>query len=145
VITFTLVFTRDTTSRPTAPSTMIPADPPTMSPTDFTTISRFSKMRSVIASPFEDDFPNSPLQESALNWLVTTDPANLAVNIDPPTLLERYTAALFYFATVGALWYDDSNWLTVNAVCFWRGLDCKEEGFLTMMNLGTCLLSSFCL
>jgi hypothetical protein len=96
VTTFTLVFARETSP---------PTDPPTMS--------RFSIMRGVIASSFEDDFPNSALQVRALDWLVTTDPANLAVDTDPSTLLQRYTAALFYFATVGEYWTNQSNWLTV--------------------------------
>jgi hypothetical protein len=85
VTTFTLVFARET-SRSTDLPTMIPTDPTTMIPP---TMSRFSIMWGVIASSFEDDFPNSPLQESALNWLVTTDPANLAVDTDPTTLFER--------------------------------------------------------
>jgi hypothetical protein len=61
-------------------------------------------MLDVIGSSFEEDFPNSTLQESVLNWLVDEDPASLAVDTDSTTLLERYIAALFYFATQGDGW-----------------------------------------
>jgi hypothetical protein len=120
-------------------------------------MTRFSGMANVIASSFEADFPNSPLQVSALNWLANEDPAKLAVDTDSTTLLERYTAALFYFATQGDNWSivllggewsdrsDQTDWLTVNAVCSWIGNECNDQGFLTRMDLGTCLLSSFCL
>jgi len=77
---------------------------------------RFSIMDYVIRSSFEDDFPNSTLQEEALDWLVNLDPASLPVDTNPTTLLERYTAALFYNATQGVGWSDQTEWLTVNAV-----------------------------
>ncbi len=128
---------------------MIPTDPPTTIATDPPTMSRFSIMRDVIACSFEKDFPNSLLQESALDWLVDLDPANLAVDTNPTRLLERYTAALFYFATQGDEWLDKTDWLSENLVCSWSGLECNNQGFLTTMILGTvfgtCLLSSFCL
>jgi hypothetical protein len=132
----TILLTRDRNG-PTDPPTMIPTDPPTMS--------RFFIMQGVIASSFEDDFPNSPLQESALNWLVNLDPASLPVDTNSTMLLERYTAAHFHFATQGDEWTDTNGWLSGNPVCAWSGLDCTDEGFLARMDLGTCLLSSFCL
>ena len=128
---------------------MIPTDPPTTIATDPPTMSRFSIMRDVIACSFEKDFPNSLLQESALDWLVDLDPANLAVDTNPTRLLERYTAALLYFATQGDEWFEKTDWLSENLVCSWSGLECNNQGFLTTMILGTvfgtCLLSSFCL
>jgi hypothetical protein len=103
-------------------------------------------MQAKIGSSFEQFiFPNSPFQESALNWLANEDPANLAVDTDSTILLERYTAALFYFATKGEGWRIQTDWLTSSAVCSWSGLDCNQQGFLTRMDLRTCLLSSFCL
>jgi hypothetical protein len=125
----------------------IPSDPPTalqggpLVPTAFPTIGgRLSIMQNVIGSSFEDDFPSSELQESVLNWLANTDPANLALDTDPATLLERYTAALFYFATQAYFGTDQTGWLSENPVCSWSGLDCTDQGFLASMDLGTCLL-----
>jgi hypothetical protein len=116
-----------------------------MIPTGHPTMSRVSIMRGVIASSLEDEFPNSVFQVRALSWLVDDDPANLAVDTDPTTLLERYTVALFYFATVGEYWTNENNFLTSNAVCSWSGLECNDQGFITTMDLGTCLLAPFCL
>jgi hypothetical protein len=82
------------------------------------------------------------LQYQALNWPVYEDPA---ANTNSATLLERYTAALFYFATQGNKWINQTAWLSENAVCSWSGLECNERGFLARMDLGTCLLASFCL
>jgi hypothetical protein len=102
-------------------------------------------MVDVIGSSFEDDFPNSPLQVSALDWILNEDPASLPVNTNPTALLERYNAALFYFATQGNEWTDQTDWLSVKPVCLWSRLTCNDEGFLTGMQLSTYLLPSFCL
>jgi hypothetical protein len=134
LVLLSIVFTRDWNG-PTYSPTMIATDPPT--------INRSSIIQDVIASSFEDDFPNSSFQEEALDWLANTDPANLPVDTDPTRLLERYIAVLLYFATKGARWIDQRNWLTVNAVCAWSRLECNDQGFLTTMAIGTCLLSSF--
>jgi hypothetical protein len=74
-----------------------------------------------------------------------TDPAKLLVGTDSTILLERYIAVLFYFATQGDGWTDQTGWLSENPLCSWYGLECTDEGFLRGMDLGTCLLSSFCL
>jgi hypothetical protein len=153
VTTLSILLTREK-SNPADPPTMIATDPPTMiatnSPTmiatDPPTVAiRFSMMRDAIASSFEDDFPNSSFQVSALDWLVNQDPASLPVDTNSTILLERYIDVLFYFATQGDKWTDKTKWLTVNAVCSWSKLECNDQGILTTMNLGTCLLSSFCL
>jgi hypothetical protein len=159
VVTFSIVFSRKRSSpgvppttiqdKPTAPPTAPPTatSPPTTTapPTAPPTMSRFSILEDVIGSSFEDDFPNSTLQEEALDWLVDEDPAYLAVDTDSTTLLERYTAAHFYFAMKGSLWTYDNRWLSKEPVCLWEGLNCTDEGFLVMMILGTCLLACFCL
>jgi hypothetical protein len=139
-----MLFTRER-SNPADPPTMIATDSPTTIPTDSPTMSRFSVMAHVIASSFQDDFPNSPLQESVLNWLANEDPATLAVDTDSTILLERYTAALFYFATQGDGWTFKTEWLTSTAVCSWSGLECNQQGFLATMDLGTCVISYICL
>ena len=140
VVTLSIVFSRERSS-PTDPPSMIA----TMTPTAPPTTTRFGTMQDVIGSSFEDDFPNSTLQESVLNWLVDEDPASLAVDTDSTTLLDRYIAALFYFSTQGDEWSDQTGWLSENHVCLWKGLDCTDQGFLARMDLGTCLLSSVCL
>jgi hypothetical protein len=106
---------------------------------------RFSIMDYVIGSSFEDDFPNSLLQEEALDWLVNLDSASLPVDTNPTILLERFTAVLFYNATQGDGWFGQAGWLSESPPCAWSGLECNDEGFLTGMDLGTCLLSSICL
>ena len=103
-------------------------------------------MRGVIGPFFDGDFPNSALQESVLNWLANTDPANLAFDTDLTTLLlERYTAAFFYFAMQGYFWTDQTGRLSQNSVCSWKGVACNNQAFLTEIIFGTCLLASFCL
>jgi hypothetical protein len=72
------------------------------------------------------------------------DPAYLPGNTNS-TSLERYTAVLFYFATQGDEWTYQNDWLTGSPVCSWSGLECNEQGFIARMDLGTCLLASFCL
>jgi hypothetical protein len=99
----------------------------------------------VIGSSFEDDFPNSLLQEEALDWLVNLDSASLPVDTNPTILLEMYTAVLFYFATQGDGWFRQNGWLSERLICSWSGLECNDAGFLTGMDLGMCLLSSICL
>jgi hypothetical protein len=163
VTTLSILLTRERNG-PTDPSTMITTDPPTRIPTDpptriatdpptaidpLTTMIRFSRMSDVIGSSFEADFPNSPLQVSALVWFADTDPAKLPVDTDSTMLLERYTAALFYFATEGDGWRGNSDdWLSENPLCLWSGLHCTEEGFLTRISFSTpitsCLLCSIC-
>jgi hypothetical protein len=136
VVTVSIVFSRKRSSS---------ADLPTNGPTAPPTMSRFSIMEDVIGSSFEDDFPSSTLQEQALNWLADQDPAYLAVDTNSSMLLERYTAVHFYFAMKGSMWMDNIGWLSENPICLWKGLNCTDDGFLAMINLGTCLLASFCL
>jgi hypothetical protein len=157
VVTLSIVFSRERSS-PTDPPNMnpnvipnvtsAPTMIPTMTPTAPPTTSRFFIMCDVIASSFEDDFPNSTLQDSVLNWLADEDPASLAVDTNPTMLLERYIAALFYFAMqydYECGWSDYPGWLSENPVCLWKGLNCTDQGLLATMELCTCFHSSFCL
>jgi hypothetical protein len=101
-------------------------------------------MADVIGSPFEDVFfPSSPPQGEALIWLADEYPAHLPVDADPTMLLERYTTVHFYFAMKGALWMDQTWWLSEDPVCSWKGLYSTNQGFLASMYHGTCLLLAF--
>jgi hypothetical protein len=141
VITFSIVFARKRSS-PTAPPTTI-QDEPTAPPTTIqdeptappTAMSWLSIMADVIGSSFEDDFPSTTLQKRALDWLADQDPAYLAVDTDSTMLLERYTAAHFYFAMNGSNWTDHIGWLSEDPVCLWKGLNCTDQGFLARMEL----------
>jgi len=46
---------------------------------------------------------------------------------DPPRLIQRYVAALFFFATVGADWTESDGWLGPAHECEWFKLQCDDE------------------
>jgi hypothetical protein len=51
-------------------------------------------------------------------------------------LLERYIAALFYFATDGDNWEDQTKWLSKDSTCDWYGVFCSDWGGISEINLG---------
>ncbi|KAG7338990.1 two component regulator [Nitzschia inconspicua] len=64
-------------------------------------------------------------QHSALAWIVQEDPANL--NFDHPALLDRYSLAVFFFASPNARsggWKNSDAWLTEKGICAWHGIEC---------------------
>jgi hypothetical protein len=74
----------------------------------------------------------------ALRWLADNDPAVLDLD-STPTLVERYTLAVLYFATSGEGWGDQSNFLSATSVCLWnnglRGAVCNEDGMVDVLRL----------
>lgn len=81
---------------------------------------------------FQQDSP----QRTALEWLMNEDAAKL----DPTTTnrtrqlltTERYIAAVFYFATGGAEWAQQLNFLSGDSICSWNdegpnGITCNNR------------------
>jgi len=73
---------------------------------------------------------SSSPQQSALNWLVNDDPANLGH--EHPALLDRYGLAVFYYSSSNSLqtsfkqggWKNSTNWMTSSGICSWYGIEC---------------------
>jgi hypothetical protein len=109
---------------------------------------------------FQDE--NSP-QATAVEWLLGNDMEYLCPG--SPTLIQRYSLAVFYFSTNGNRWsqcaapdiFSDaaielaneaclaepiadtgSNaWLTPGSECLWGGVVCNSEGFVQRIDIGT--------
>lgn len=64
-------------------------------------------------------------QQLALAWIVEEDPAQLGQT--HPALLERYSLAVFYFASTNAEsggWTNSDGWLSEKGICAWYGIEC---------------------
>ena len=84
----------------------------------------------------DDPFPANDLQKEALLWLVNDDPANLSVvDTEPQVLLERFVMILLYLSTEGSSWTYSDNWLSDLPICEWGGVECNEDGLVTMVYL----------
>lgn len=94
--------------------------------------------------------PSKP-QYMALDWLVNRDPTNMSVPESRDygvsfQYIQRYIVAVFYYATNGANWKQNTNFLSGKDVCEWRfdlpveiegpsgttqylmGIDCNDVG-----------------
>jgi hypothetical protein len=104
-------------------------------------------------------------QNLAATWLIEEDMANLCP-LDP-TLIQRYSMAVFYYSTKGDNWAEckaptdfssvaaieaandacDLNvtgnplpvdaWLTPSSECDWGAAACNAEGFIERIDFGT--------
>lgn len=64
-------------------------------------------------------------QHKALAWIVEGDKAK--VDIDHPALLDRYSLAVFYYASGNAEsggWKNSNGWLSKEGICSWHGIEC---------------------
>jgi hypothetical protein len=142
------------TSAPTAAA--VPTESPTASPTQLCNASpslRELLIRVVlngVSSTEAIDSPGSP-QNLAYSWIVNHDPEHLCP--DSPTLVQRYSLAVFYYSTAGENWlqcsapssFDSQDaiaaanaacdiapvdgagtdaWLTPETECQWGGVVC---------------------
>lgn len=76
--------------------------------------------------------PTTP-QGMALRFLLNDD----ALQVDPcivATVTQRYALATFYFATGGADWKDNYDWLSSADECEWYGVTCTD-GLVTKLDL----------
>lgn len=120
------------TGTPTSQPTATPINPgvPTLSPTpgdtsclEGTTQIDFLRSRfSQFTDPAILNDATSP-QGQALQFLANNDP--LQPNVCTyPTLDQRYGLAAFFFATGGATWTNNNNWLGATEECNWFGVIC---------------------
>ena len=101
---------------------------PTPSPqTDKPTSFRFQEIRRAVTHhSSEEDLsnPRSP-QSRALVWLSDSDRRQLNPN-DREALVQRYALAVFFHATEGDGWYNNTGWLTGSHECGWFGTYCHS-------------------
>ena len=112
-------------------------------------------------SSWQDD-RTSP-QHQAVEWLIDDDSTDITT-LPVELLEERYILAVLYFATGGADWYHQWNFLATTSVCTWNdhyggidsnnpsspkkksrffGIDCDTYGFINKIILGEiCVLNS---
>jgi hypothetical protein len=92
-----------------------------------------------INSPEQLDAPKEP-QYHALEWIANRDAARLNVQQHRDDVIQRYILALFYFTTSGiqdlsqfeedgdvAVWNVQDEWMTINSVCVWHGIECQHD------------------
>jgi hypothetical protein len=91
-------------------------------------------------------------QYKALWWIVHDDPAKMIMKMQDETqsssdmIVERYAMAVLYFATAGANWIQQLNFLGNSSICDWydsmqieKGVSCNDEGSAVTLRLGTFL------
>eukprot|EP00588_Corethron_pennatum_P013584 CAMPEP_0194266224 /NCGR_PEP_ID=MMETSP0169-20130528/1196_1 /TAXON_ID=218684 /ORGANISM="Corethron pennatum, Strain L29A3" /LENGTH=653 /DNA_ID=CAMNT_0039006857 /DNA_START=286 /DNA_END=2247 /DNA_ORIENTATION=- len=54
---------------------------------------------------------------------------------EPPRLIQRYVAALFFYATVGADWTETKGWLGPAHECEWFKLECNDDLQITRIGV----------
>jgi hypothetical protein len=162
----TVALTGSPSGSPTIAPTDGPSPMPTMMPTLTCNLSesvRALLIRIVLNAvsnfdSFQDE--NSP-QATAVEWLLGNDMEYLCPG--SPTLIQRYSLAVFYFSTNGNRWsqcaapdiFSDaaielaneaclaepiadtgSNaWLTPGSECLWGGVVCNSEGFVQRIDI----------
>jgi len=65
-------------------------------------------------------------QGKAFEWIVNGDP----LDFDPctyPTIEQRYGLAVFFYATEGASWTNNEQWLGAAGECTWFGVSCGDS------------------
>ena len=50
-------------------------------------------------------------------------------------LIDMYAVATFFFSTGGISWTNTTKWKSSDPVCFWHGIDCDENGYVTAIEL----------
>jgi hypothetical protein len=113
------------------------------------TYDRFAALSSIIKEAAPDVAVLSTLQRESLAWLANEDPANLPLDSDPTTVVERFVLILLYFATDGFNWdgsYSwepkmdrNQNWLSDKHVGGWSGIDCNDGERITTLRLSKLL------
>jgi hypothetical protein len=83
-------------------------------------------------------------QYAALDWMANIDSIDLQATLSDDELVERFVLVLLYFATGGASWSDQANFLIPSLnICSWnrnvdfiRGvLGCNDEGSVVRLDL----------
>jgi hypothetical protein len=84
--------------------------------------------------------PASANQERALEWL-EVDSGVLSLPEAPSyVLVKRFVLAVLYYATDGAKWANNNEWLSGRSVCEWHGVSCDaNDDAVSFLDLGTCV------
>lgn len=128
------------TPTPPSPSPPTPTQPIPTPPTQPTNECRSRDRTAVlleVLSPVTDTGlltgGDSTPQGQAFEWLdgmdTSTDPCTYA------TLTQRYSLAVFFYATGGAGWTTRTGWLSPAAECSWYNVDCDNEDLVSGIRL----------
>lgn len=66
-------------------------------------------------------------QGKAFSWIVNDDPGFVDPCSNPSQIVQRYTLATLYYATMGDTWTTSTSWLTREIECGWAGVDCLSS------------------
>ena len=90
-------------------------------------------------------YENTTYEHEALVWLADTDPIQINVKSPIEDILQRFTVANFYFATNGAGWTDQFNFLSNKDVCDWNdktsGVFCNDGKKVSDIFMAECNLA----
>eukprot|EP00588_Corethron_pennatum_P018203 CAMPEP_0194304600 /NCGR_PEP_ID=MMETSP0171-20130528/2311_1 /TAXON_ID=218684 /ORGANISM="Corethron pennatum, Strain L29A3" /LENGTH=313 /DNA_ID=CAMNT_0039055935 /DNA_START=96 /DNA_END=1038 /DNA_ORIENTATION=+ len=100
-----------------------------------TDIERTQQMKEIInkLSPVSPKNQDNKAQRKALNWILDTDKKFLCPA--SPSLIQRFAAVTFYFATDGNNWRKIKTFLTSDSECEWSGLVCNIKGVIFKISL----------
>lgn len=135
--------TEEATPAPTEGTPTVLPTVPTPSPTSLPTNircanrTRLEQLFSLLhpISPEIDILDQENPQGEAFTWLLFNDP----LSITPctyPTVEQRYSLAVLYFATEGPTWTSDTGWLSGTIECDWFGVTCNEQDEVIAVSLG---------
>jgi hypothetical protein len=97
------------------------------------------RIMSTISSSESLSDPNSP-QYMAKQWIIEEDPLQLAPSdfVSDERILQRYSLAVFYFATGGSESWKPNSWLQGEECSgqFWIGLSCNDSNEIRAMAFG---------
>lgn len=128
------------TPSPTSSNTVSITSAPTFPPSQLAGLDLWIETLKEVTDPLtlRQDTP----QYDALKWISSVDTANMDPEITPTSqLIERYIAAVLYFATNGDEWSQDFNFLDGDTICSWNsggpdGITCNGEGSVTSVFIG---------
>jgi len=120
------------TRRPTTPAPRPTRPPVTTVPTSFPNcdgLNRGEAMTEILSEITSEDLlrDNATPQGLAYTWILLEDP----LRVDPctyPTVMQRYSLAVFYFSTTGTDWTTSTGWLSGESECSWFGVSCGSDG-----------------
>lgn len=128
------IIMEDISEPPSVPPTDVPTEAPSPSPSEVTSVpssipsmepTRSRKFRSMLETlmPVSGDLllDESTFQYQAFEWLVFDDPRDLDPEVTTDqTIIDRYVAALLYFATDGENWVEQYDFLSATHFCDWN-------------------------
>jgi len=93
----------------------------------------------------KDIYDNTTHEHETLVWLADSDPMRLDITSSMEEILQRFVVANFYFATNGAEWNDQLNFVSKKSVCDWNdktsGVFCNDNNQVSKILLPQCNLN----